>query len=1153
MDNTSSAVPLSFLYDERTQLERILTRIPKQGSQATVGGLVSSSPAWLIAFLAHARPQPFLVIVPDQNRLYEVVEDIQFFLREGLGETGIKVLPFPHVETLPYETKPPEMSIEVERAEVFKQLLAPSGQSSELKATGKTGSQDVLDERFIVVAPIRALQRRLPPAWLVRDILWVLEVGSQVDRNRLIQWAEQEGYERRDLVAIPGQYSIRGGIMDLFAFTHEVPIRIEFFGDEIDSIRLFDPMTQRSVKQVKSVHLVPLGRENLIVQSWRSGQPLDSLFAYVPKQTFVALCEEGEIEREAERVMELVLKMYHQTELPDEQSQDERVPPDILYSDYPSICCELQQFPLLQMASFRSLADELEGVHEHDVDFRFRTLEFQQGDHKARLAELSNRLNQGLQAALCCDNEGQKERLEELLRDQGILEPDAWQRLRVLVGELHHGFSSPDTGWAILTDREVFRRYKRIRAPRHAGLGIPVRDVLDLRPDDYVVHEEHGIAQFARLARLKVEGKEEEFIELRFADQGKLFVPVDNVHLIGRYVAGSEQAPKLSKLGSKAWENTKRRAQEAIEEMSGELLELYARRSVAQGMAFSQDSPWQREFEASFVYNETPDQLRSIEEVKKDMESPKPMDRLLCGDVGFGKTEVALRAAFKSVMEGKQVAILVPTTILAQQHYRTFTERMADYPIQVRDLSRFRSAAEQKETIRELAQAKVDVVIGTHRLLSADVKFRDLGLLIVDEEQRFGVKHKERLKQMKTSVDVLTLTATPIPRTLYLSLSGLRDMSQLSVAPEDRLPVLTYVVDFKAPIIESAILREMARGGQIYFLHNRVQTIGSMANYIRKLVPDARVAVAHGQMPEKQLERLMLEFVEYQYDVLVCTTIIESGLDIPNVNTILINRADMFGLADLYQLRGRVGRERHQAYCYLLVPGSKAITPQARERLLALQEFWKLGEGLNIALRDMEIRGTGNLLGRQQHGHIAAIGFDLYHKMLRETVTQMKGTESHDNYPETVLESSDRGEIPPTFVESARQRLALYKKLAVLRTADGLDEFREEMRDLYGPLPPETERLFTLRRLRAQARQAGVEYLNVGKNRVRLRFCSEALKDFDARVILDLANLNRFRIQMNTRDGLSLVVVWNDPTEEELLRDLGEIIQALEKGKKSRT
>ncbi|HNT36669.1 MAG TPA: CarD family transcriptional regulator, partial [bacterium] len=484
--------------------------------------------------------------------------------------------------------------------------------------------------------------------------------------------------------------------------------------------------------------------------------------------------------------------------------------------------------------------------------------------------------------------------------------------------------------WALLTDREIFRRYKRIRAPRHAGLGIPVRDVLDLRPEDYVVHEEHGIAQFVRLARLKVDEKEGEFIELRFADQGKLYVPVDNVHLIGRYVAGSEQPPKLSKLGSKVWENTKRRAQEAIEEMSGELLELYARRSVAQGMAFSKDSPWQREFEASFVYNETPDQLRSIEEVKKDMESPKPMDRLLCGDVGFGKTEVALRAAFKSVMEGKQVAVLVPTTILAQQHYRTFAERMADYPIEIRDLSRFRSAAEQKETVRELAQAKADIVIGTHRLLSSDVKFRDLGLLIVDEEQRFGVKHKERLKQMKTSVDVLTLTATPIPRTLYLSLSGLRDMSQLSVPPEDRLPVLTYVVDFKAPVIESAILREMARGGQIYFLHNRVQTIGSMANYVQKLVPDARIAVAHGQMPEKQLERLMMEFVEGQYDVLVCTTIIESGLDIPNVNTILINRADMFGLADLYQLRGRVGRERHQAYCYLLVPGTKAITPQAR-------------------------------------------------------------------------------------------------------------------------------------------------------------------------------------------------------------------------------
>jgi len=1135
-----SGSQLSFLYDRRESLDELLGHLPGAGGHIRAGGLVGSSPAWLTASLAIESEAPLLAIVKDQNALYEFVDDLNLFVREALGRKEVPILPFPHVETLPYEVRPPEMSVEIERAEVFLRLLAPGGEPIHYSKSRSSAPPN--NEPLIIVAPVRSLMKRLPPAWLVQDVLWRLEVGKKIDRERLLEWIEQEGYERRDLVAIPGHYSVRGGILDIFAYTHEVPIRIEFFGDEIDSIRLFDPLTQRSVKEKKSIQLVPMGRENLALQAWKSGQKLDPFFTYLPENTTVVICEEEQVENESERVMELVEKMFDQQESDDSSSQQERIPPEDLYGDFPQVLEEIREFPLVGLSAFRLSAES--NLTESDVfDFSFRAMEFEGADYKARLGNLVSRLNDGLTAAICCDNEGQKERLEELLRTDKALGGDSSQFPEILVGGLHHGFSCPDKSWALLTDREIFMRYKKIRTPRHAGLGVPVRSVLELHPNDFVVHEEYGIAQFMRLSRLEAGGEEGEFLELRFHGDAKLYVPVENVHLIGRYIGGTDQPPRLSKLGGKSWDTTKKRAQKAIEEMATELLELYAERKIAKGTVFERDTTWQQEFEASFLYNETPDQIRSIHEVKEDMESPKTMDRLLCGDVGFGKTEVALRAAFKAVMNGKQVAVLVPTTILAQQHYRTFRERVAEYPLEIRDLSRFRSRLEQQGTVRELAGGNVDIVIGTHRLLSADVKFKNLGLLIIDEEQRFGVKQKERLKQLRSSVDVLTLTATPIPRTLYMSLSGLRDMSQLSVPPEDRLPVLTYVTEFKPAMIEAAILREMARGGQVFFLHNRVKSIGAMANFVSRLVPDARIAVGHGQMPEKQLERLMIDFIDGQYDVLICTTIIESGVDIPNVNTILINRADAFGLADLYQLRGRVGRDRHQAHCYLLVPSKKSISAQARERLLALQEFWQLGEGLNIAIRDMEIRGTGNLLGRQQHGHIAAIGFDLYNKMLRETVSSMRGKKKMDA-PEAILDAADRGEIPPTYVESARQRLALYKRLAGLRTQKELDDFRDEIRDLYGPLPREAERLLALRALRRIAGKAGIEYMNLGKDRARLRLSDSAVKDFDPRVIMELSRESKHRIEMSTADGLSLVIHL-EGTQEKMPKELRSLILSL--------
>ncbi|MBI4006902.1 MAG: transcription-repair coupling factor, partial [Planctomycetes bacterium] len=705
-----------------------------------------------------------------------------------------------------------------------------------------------------------------------------------------------------------------------------------------------------------------------------------------------------------------------------------------------------------------------------------------------------------------CNNEAEKQRLHELLEDTA---PRLEKRLELRIGRLSHGFQFRDISAALLPHHEIFKRYKQRREPKKPIPGRAIDSFLELEKGDYVVHAAHGIGKFLGietlaqniacppsfgwgesaypLGGLEEEGQKREYLIIEFDEGTKVYVPATRIELVQKYIGGTERIPRLSKVGGQAWVKRKQHVEKAVTDLASELLHIQAIRNAMPGIAYPHDSDWQREFEAEFIYQETEDQLNVAEEIKKDMESPRPMDRLICGDVGYGKTELAIRAAFKAVMAGKQVAVLVPTTILAQQHYRTFSERMADYPIQINVLSRFKTHKEQKEILERAEKGQADIVIGTHRLVQKDVHFKDLGLVIIDEEQRFGVEHKERLKRLRSTVDVLTLTATPIPRTLHMSLLGIRDISTLNTPPQDRLSIYTQLMRFELESIRQAILHELNRDGQVYFVHNRIYNIERIAETLSKIVPEAKIAVAHGQMPVHMLERRMLEFVDRKFDILVSTTIIESGLDIPTVNTIFINCAETFGLADLHQLRGRVGRYKHRAYAYLLISSDRPITPEAEKRLKAIEEFAELGAGFKIAMRDLEIRGTGNILGTEQHGHIVAVGYEMYCRFLEMAVKRAK------NEPVTVpidvsIALNLNSYLPDDYIPDSRQKMEIYRKLNRSSTVDELNEVKEELKDRFGPPPLPVKHLFAESELRIAAQASKIQSLARVNGKIILRF-----------------------------------------------------------------
>ncbi|HEY7729018.1 MAG TPA: transcription-repair coupling factor, partial [Candidatus Eisenbacteria bacterium] len=713
-----------------------------------------------------------------------------------------------------------------------------------------------------------------------------------------------------------------------------------------------------------------------------------------------------------------------------------------------------------------------------------------------------HRLGQlGYERVIVCDNPGQAERLTELLGDE---------LASVAVGAVSSGFVLPPARLAVFTDHEIFARYRRRRARRLRAARAALRDLLTLEPGQYVVHLDHGIGIYRGLKRLALDGQETECVQVDYAEGDRLYVPIDQLGLLDRYSAEEGRRPGIARLGGTAWQRTKARTRRAIRDMAQDLLRIYAARKVRPGRAFPADTPWQHELESSFPYEETPDQLAAIDDVRLDMESPRPMDRLICGDVGYGKTEVAVRAAFKAIQDGAQVAVLVPTTVLAAQHHVTMSERLADFPVRIEVLSRFRSAREQKDVVARLARGEVDLVIGTHRLLSKDVTYRNLGLVVIDEEQRFGVAQKERIRSRVEAVDVLTLSATPIPRTLHMSLLGARDMSVMMTPPRGRYPIRTEIVEFGKEVIQDALLREADRGGQSFFVHNRVETIDSMAHYIRSIVPQLRIGVAHGQMRDAELERVMLDFLERRTDVLVSTLIIESGLDIPTVNTMLVNRADALGLAQIYQLRGRIGRSHHQAFCYLLVPAGKVLTEEAEKRLRVIAEHEELGSGLQIAMRDLEIRGAGNLLGAEQHGFMISVGFDLYCRLVDEVVQELRG-QPPPRRPEPPVSSDLAAFLPSEYIADPDEKLDAYRRLAAVGDPGEVDAMEAELRDRFGPLPTEVSHLLALRRLRLLGRDSGAERLRVGRDRVEVELSRGVTREQALRLVAGTRSPVEFR------------------------------------------
>jgi transcription-repair coupling factor (superfamily II helicase) len=985
-----------------------------------VAGLAGSSRPLVIAQLLQSHPRPAVIVVRSMVDAHRWAQDLKFF--------GAPVLEFPEREPRLWRGGH-HREADAERAVIARRLAA--------------------GEPVVVVATPAGLDTTLPaPAEFSARTLRI-GVGDRLERELLLEAFETAGYERAETVVEVGQWSVRGGIVDAFVPSYPSPVRLEFFGDDVESIRRFDPTTQRSTDALDELLVLPL------VAPADETDGAAHLLDYVPATAPVildapALLDETSEETPGRRPLRAVLGERPRVEL------------ELVAGTGAEHVLDTQEVP------------------------RFT-------GHFAQLTEALGRWRaEGFTVRLVVADEHQAEHLRQILRDHDAEVPiagaiDAPESPAIVVGECSAGIAISAVGLVLLTEAEIFgARRRALRRPKYQR-GAALTAFTDLAVGDLVVHEDHGIGRYLGLRTMSVGDREGDFLLLEYSEGGRLYVPVERLDLVSKYLGGDEGAAKLDRMGGASWQRVKESVRAALREMAEGLLKLYAQRAVAEGHPFTADSPWQREFEAAFRFEETPDQLRAIEEVKRDMQTGRPMDRLVAGDVGYGKTEVALRAAFKAVGDGYQVAVLVPTTVLAQQHWSTFSDRFGPFPAKVELLSRFRSPKEQRAVVEGLRQGTVDVVIGTHRLLSKDVAFKNLGLMIVDEEHRFGVAHKERMKQLRASVDVLALTATPIPRTLYMSLSGVRDMSVIETPPLDRLPIETVVRRFSKAVIKEALERELQRGGQVFFVHNRVQSLTSMTRFIQELVPDARVIMGHGQMNERELEATMVRFVSGQADILVSTAIVESGLDIPSSNTIIINRADRFGLAQLYQLRGRVGRERLQAFCYLLVPADGRVDDEAQRRLRALQELTELGSGFKLALRDLEIRGAGNLLGAEQHGHIAAVGYDLYSKLLAEAVQELRGDRTGVAV-EPVISVSVEGFLPEEYVPEVNQRLAFYKRLAGAAGDDELADLRAELQDRFGPLPEPAEQLVDIVRIRIAARVLGVERVEAGEGKAVITF-----------------------------------------------------------------
>jgi transcription-repair coupling factor (superfamily II helicase) len=1017
----------------------LLARLPGRGAAISLAGLPGSSGAVLAAWIARSLPQRLLtVIAPTPSEAERWLSDLHAL-------TDLKVALYPQRESLGEDE--PHYEIAGERVETLEALL--SGRLRLLVTTARATAE----------------RTRIPTA--LAEMRLRLRAGERRPLTEVARSLEAMGYRRVPTVTEVAEFSVRGGIIDVYGFGMSDAARCEWWGDELNSLWVFDLTSQRSIRQIDEISILPVaapdpaGRDSTSSSSTRQ-----SLLELLPSDTLIMEEAPGP---DRDEVLRAWREAEHHLEVARRLGED--VPSRAaLFEEPQGWQKNLEGFPRLLLGDHAVPDIQMGFLPPEKVDRNLNRLRAVLGSEQPSL--------------ILCDNEGQLERLDELLHEGGGRGVHA----TLAIGSLDGGFVLPSL--RVLTDHEIFRRARRLRRARRYRQAAPSAATGALTVGDYVVHLDHGIGIYRGIGNVTVGGGVLEVAIVEYEGGDRLNVPLYRLDQLERYRAagddGERPPPRLHRLGGASWQRVREKTREAIKALAAELLDLYARRQVTAGFAFPPDTRWQRELESSFLYEDTPDQVKATEQVKRDMELPKPMDRLLVGDVGYGKTEIAVRAAFKAIQGGKQVAVLVPTTILAEQHGRTFIERLVDYPVKIEVLSRFRTAKEQKQAIARLASGETDIIIGTHRLLSKDVVFKDLGILVVDEEHRFGVKHKERLKELRLSVDVLTLTATPIPRTLHLSLAGLRDLTLLETAPRDRSPILTFVEPWDDALLEEAFARELDRGGQVFVVHNRIETIDTIAQRVRSLAPRAKVGVAHGQMPADELEQVMRGFVAGEVDILVSTMIVESGLDVPNANTMVVHDAHRFGLAQLYQLRGRVGRSHRRAYCYLLA--SDQIAPEAEDRLKVLEHHTDLGSGYRIALKDLEIRGAGNMLGAEQSGHAHAVGFDLYLRWLEETVLGLRGqgTIEHPAPPDVVLDRP--AHLPEGFVPDDEVKLDLYRRLARATSSGEIDELRAEMRERFGPLPEEAENLLYMARLRVLGASMGLQHVLIRGDEARLTF-----------------------------------------------------------------
>jgi transcription-repair coupling factor (superfamily II helicase) len=1078
----------------------------RSASDWRVTGLEGAARAFILAGLYQRLARPLVVLAPDAPQAAALCDDLAAFLSDEDKRPPGDLLLYPSLETLRYEDMPPDRDVLRERMQVLWRLA---------------GGERLL----LVTTPEAAFCRTLPRSALLENSLEIGKGGS-LAREELQRFLGRAGYEREELVEMPGQYSLRGEVVDIWPSTASEAVRIEQFGDEVESLRRFEPETQRSLGELEALTILP-ARE-LLLEAARD-KAGEAIAQALEAQATALEAAEGEeaalrlrakVSEDLDAISQGVFRRgleYYLPYLWDEATTlaDYLADDALVVWEEPESAAEYYQKFLGEVAGMSErrtkggLLLNLPQGHFLDweqgrgalgaraqVEFSLLGGEgkkevFLEAGPAEDFAAKMDLMTNGLQEAqkqnfLVAAVSRQARRLQELLLEadlprvhDGYALPAERGDIVVTQASLSRGFKLRAPGLVVFTDKELFGWKRPPRAgPRHRE-SVTITALSQLKGGDYVVHIHHGIGIYDGLVRQTLEGAEREYLLIRYAEEDKLYVPADQFDRVQKYIGVGAEPPALNRLGGKEWERTRKKARASAKEMAKELVALYSARSREQGHGYSPDTPWQQEMEAGFPYEETPDQNEVLREIKADMEKPVPMDRLVCGDVGFGKTEVAVRAAFKALMEGKQVAVLVPTTVLAAQHYNTFRERFAPYPVKVEMLSRFRSAKEQARIIAELAVGGMDLVVGTHRLLSKDVVFKDLGLLVVDEEQRFGVRHKERIKQLRTNVDVITLTATPIPRTLHMAMSGLREMSLINDPPEGRRPVHTQASPRSDALIAEAVMRELERGGQVYYVHNRVESIPHAVAHLQRIVPKARIVAAHGQMTEGRLEKVMVDFYQGKYDILVCTTIIENGLDLPNVNTLIADEADKLGLAQLYQLRGRVGRSERQAYAYLMWTPHKRMSETAQQRIHAIREFSDLGSGLKLALRDLEIRGAGNLLGAEQHGFAAAVGFDLYCQLLAEAVKEERGQPPAPR-PEVSLDLPVEAFLPEDWVPSLNQRIELYRRLAAVGSEGALEDLAVEMRDRFGAaFPPPVYNLYRLIRIKLLGMAGRVERISV--------------------------------------------------------------------------